>query len=77
MSGFIELERANVRWFLSVDEKDLPVPIEPGQPKVYEEILAGEGFEIEDARPSIELTYRIRTTPLVPKDDLIHPLMEN
>jgi len=24
MSGFIELERARVRWFLSIDQTDLP-----------------------------------------------------
>lgn len=28
--------------------------------RVYERILSGEGFTIEDARPSIELAYRIR-----------------
>ncbi|MDO8753821.1 MAG: Gfo/Idh/MocA family oxidoreductase, partial [Anaerolineales bacterium] len=27
MSGFIELERARVRWFLSVDSNDLPAPV--------------------------------------------------
>jgi UDP-N-acetyl-2-amino-2-deoxyglucuronate dehydrogenase len=33
--------------------------------RVYEEVLAGRGFGIEDARPSIELTYRIRHSPVV------------
>lgn len=28
--------------------------------RVYEEVLAGRGFGIDDARPSIELAYRIR-----------------
>ena len=28
--------------------------------RVYEEILAGRGFGIDDARPSIELTSQIR-----------------
>ncbi len=28
--------------------------------RVYEEMLAGRGFGIDDARPSIELTHRIR-----------------
>ncbi len=32
--------------------------------RVYEETLAGQGFGIGDARPSIELVHRIRTTPL-------------
>lgn len=32
--------------------------------RVYEQTLAGNGFTIEDARPSIELAYRIRTAPV-------------
>jgi len=32
--------------------------------RVYEEVLAGRGFGIEDSRPSIELTHRIRQTPM-------------
>ena len=32
--------------------------------RVYEEVLAGRGFGIADSRPSIELTHRIRQTPL-------------
>jgi len=44
--------------------------------RVYEDVLAGGGFGIEDARPSIELAYRIRTTtPVVPKGDHAHPLV--
>jgi UDP-N-acetyl-2-amino-2-deoxyglucuronate dehydrogenase len=99
MSGFIELERAQVNWFLSVNREDLPVPIEPGEPmtyrsitidgeeiefsggftdlhtRVYERTLAGEGFRIEDARGSIDLTYQIRQAELSPLDDLAHPLL--
>jgi UDP-N-acetyl-2-amino-2-deoxyglucuronate dehydrogenase len=99
-SGFVELKRAQVRWFLSVDENDLPVPREPGKPKtyrsiivdgeeiefsdgfpdlhtrVYEETLAGSGFGIDDARPSIELAYNIRNTPLSPVDVLAHPFLQ-
>jgi UDP-N-acetyl-2-amino-2-deoxyglucuronate dehydrogenase len=33
--------------------------------RVYERTLAGHGFGIEDARPSIELVSRIRTSPIV------------
>ena len=32
--------------------------------RVYEEVLAGRGYGVDDARPSIELTYRIRHAPL-------------
>jgi UDP-N-acetyl-2-amino-2-deoxyglucuronate dehydrogenase len=99
MSGFIEFEKARVSWFLSVEARDLPIPIQPGQPKtyrsitvdgeeiefsegftdlhtrVYEETLAGRGYGIEDARPSIELTHRIRNTAVRPADDVAHKLL--
>jgi UDP-N-acetyl-2-amino-2-deoxyglucuronate dehydrogenase len=32
--------------------------------RIYEEVLAGRGFGISDARPSIELTQRIRQSPV-------------
>ena len=100
MSGFVEFERAQVRWFLSVDKNDLPVAIESGKPKtyrsitvngdeiefsggftdlhtrVYERTLAGNGFGLDDARPSIELAYNIRNTPLTAVDDLAHPFLK-
>ncbi len=31
---------------------------------VYEGVLAGEGFSVEDARPSIELVHDLRTAPV-------------
>jgi UDP-N-acetyl-2-amino-2-deoxyglucuronate dehydrogenase len=100
MSGFIELERARVRWFLSVEKDDLPAAAKSGgkttfrsitvdgkeiefsegftdlHTKVYQETLAGHGFGIKDARPSIELTYAIRTSPVLPKDGLAHPFLK-
>lgn len=99
MSGFIELEHARVRWFLSVDSNDLPFSTKSGgkttyrsitvdgkeiefsegftdlHTKVYEETLAGRGFGIKDARPSIDLTYAIRTAPISPKDETAHPFL--
>ena len=99
MSGFIDLEHARVRWFLSVDSRDLPYPLKVGgkttyrsitvdgkeiefsegfadlHTRVYEETLAGRGFGIVDARPSIELTYAIRMAPISPKDEYAHPLL--
>ena len=42
MAGFMELERARVRWFLSVDRNDLPaVATEQGKP-TYRSIIMGE-----------------------------------
>jgi UDP-N-acetyl-2-amino-2-deoxyglucuronate dehydrogenase len=97
-AGFLELERAQVRWFLSVDRADVPedaasqgkttfrsitcdgeeVEFSEGftdlHTKVYEEILAGRGFGIEDARASIEAVHRIRTAPLAPPTSQPHPL---
>jgi UDP-N-acetyl-2-amino-2-deoxyglucuronate dehydrogenase len=100
MSGFIELERARVKWYLSVDKSDLPegakasgkttyrsitvdgkeIEFSEGftdlHTRVYEEILAGRGFGIADARSSISLTHAIRTAQISPKDDLAHPFLK-
>jgi UDP-N-acetyl-2-amino-2-deoxyglucuronate dehydrogenase len=100
MSGFIELEKARVRWFLSVDHNDLPEIAKQSQKntfrsitvdgqevefsegftdlhtRVYEKTLAGEGFGIEDSRPSIELTHRIRVAEISPLDTLVHPFLK-
>lgn len=100
MSGFMELERARVKWFLSVDKNDLPAVAQPTgrttyrsitvdgrevefsegftdlHTRVYEETLAGRGFGIKDARPSIELTYAIRTAEISPRDELSHPFLK-
>lgn len=90
MAGRLELERADVRWRLSVNHTELPgqaatagrttyrsltldgaeVEFSEGfadlHTEVYRATLAGRGFTIADARPSIELTYRIRTTAVTP-----------
>jgi len=100
MAGYIELEKAEVRWFLSVDSRDLPeIAIKEGKRTyrsitidgsevefsggftdlhtvVYREILDGKGFGIEDARPSIELVYRLRNIKPVGFNDRVHPLAE-
>ena len=44
--------------------------------RVYEDILAGGGWGVEDARPSIDLVHRIRTEDLVrPDPQRRHPLL--
>lgn len=82
--GRLELERARVTWFLSVDRNDLPsatvaankttfrsitvdgreVEFSEGftdlHTRVYEEVLAGRGFGVDEVRPSIELAHAIR-----------------
>jgi UDP-N-acetyl-2-amino-2-deoxyglucuronate dehydrogenase len=41
--------------------------------KVYERTLAGNGFGIKEARPSIKLVHDIRTALVVPKTENMHP----
>jgi UDP-N-acetyl-2-amino-2-deoxyglucuronate dehydrogenase len=100
MAGLLRLERATVKWYLSVDMSDLPFEARPGgrttfrsitvdgaeveftegftdlHTRVYEETLAGRGFGIEDARPSVELAYRIRRSEVVRPTDGAHPILE-
>jgi UDP-N-acetyl-2-amino-2-deoxyglucuronate dehydrogenase len=83
-SGFIEFERARVRWFLSIDESDLPeASVQNNQTtfrsllindeffnftegftdlhtKVYEDILIGNGFGLEDNKIAIQCVYDLR-----------------
>ncbi len=99
MGGYLELEKARVRWFLSLDKNDLPEKaVTEGKPTyrsitvdgeeiefstgftdlhtvVYREILSGKGFGIEDARPSITLTYEIRNSDTTGIKDTSHPLL--
>jgi UDP-N-acetyl-2-amino-2-deoxyglucuronate dehydrogenase len=44
--GMLELERARIRWFLSIDQKDLPVAPAPDEPMTYRSITV-DGQEIE------------------------------
>lgn len=46
VSGVMELERANVRWFLSIDESDLPDSVRLGGGHAYRS-LSMDGEEIE------------------------------
>ena len=83
-AGFLQLERARVRWFLSVNYDFIPEHIKAiGQrtyrsitvegeeiefsggftdlhTRSYEEILAGNGFGLQEAKPSIEIVHEIR-----------------
>lgn len=84
MAGYLELEKANVRWMLSVDRSTLPGTAKAAGKStyrsltldgeefefsdgftdlhkvVYQEILAGRGFGLEDSRASIDLVHDIR-----------------
>lgn len=100
MAGFIELERANVKWFLSLDPADLPFEPQPGKcttyrsitvdgneieftggftdlhTRVYEEVLAGRGFGVEDVRAATELVYNIRQMGISPLDEMAHDFLK-
>lgn len=43
--------------------------------RLYEAVLAGRGFGIADARPSVELAYSIRKSEPVPPQGDAHPLL--
>jgi len=98
-AGILHLERAMVRWFLSIDYNDLPPEIKAnGQrtfrsiqvngkevefsdgftnlhTKSYEEILAGRGFGLDDARNSIQMAYTIRNSKPEKPTGEYHPLL--
>jgi UDP-N-acetyl-2-amino-2-deoxyglucuronate dehydrogenase len=46
MSGHLELERARVKWFLSVDAADLAFEVQPGRKSTYRSIRV-DGEEVE------------------------------
>lgn len=100
MSGSLELDGARVRWFLSVDNEDLPKDVRErggfayrsleidGQEidmtegfddlhtELYRNILAGQGFGIEDARPGIELVHAICNSREVAAGTEAHPFLK-
>ena len=98
MAGRLELERATVSWFLSVDPGDAArirgdgangshrslaidderIDFSAGvgdlHGVVYRAIVAGDGLGIADARPSIELTHRLKRLSVAPSEGPAHPL---
>ena len=100
-SGYLELERARVRWFLSTDVSTLPevaklsnkqtyrsLQIEGEEiefsdgftdlhTKCYEQILAGNGFGLAEASPSIEIVHVIRNASLTRPSGEYHPSLQN
>jgi UDP-N-acetyl-2-amino-2-deoxyglucuronate dehydrogenase len=100
-AGYLEYERARVRWFLSIDANDLPAEVKgkkstyrnidiSGQQlefsegftdlhtTSYQEILAGRGYGLEDARHCIETVDVIRTAPIVQgQTGEVHPFVAN
>lgn len=59
-AGYLELEKARVRWFLSLDEKDLPGPaVDKGQRSYRSVIVDGEEIEYSEGFTDLHtLTYK-------------------
>jgi UDP-N-acetyl-2-amino-2-deoxyglucuronate dehydrogenase len=98
-AGYLELEKARVRWFLSLDINDVPqetraagqrtyrsITIDGKEiefsggftdlhTKSYQKILAGKGFGLEDAKPSINTVFHIRNAKPVGLKGDYHPLV--
>ena len=99
-AGFLELHKARVRWFLSIDKDDLPQPPVDGKPatyrsitvdaeevefsegftdlhtRSYEEILAGRGFGLQDAKPAVDIVSHIRRSKPVGLHGDYHPMLK-
>jgi UDP-N-acetyl-2-amino-2-deoxyglucuronate dehydrogenase len=58
MAGSLELEHADVRWFLSVSERDLPFAGKPGAKTTYRSITM-DGQEIEFTEGFTDLHTRV------------------
>jgi UDP-N-acetyl-2-amino-2-deoxyglucuronate dehydrogenase len=100
-AGYLEYEKARVKWFLSVDASHLPekalkeglrtyrnisvsgkeVEFSGGftdlHTKTYENILAGQGFGLEENYTAIQTVSAIRTTKGIGLRGEYHPLLLN
>jgi len=100
-AGYLELENARVRWFLSVDYDDIPDEVKRLGKRTYrsitvdgkdiefsdgfadlhtltyQEILAGRGFGLKDARQSVETAFTIRNAKPVGLKGDYHPFLKN
>jgi UDP-N-acetyl-2-amino-2-deoxyglucuronate dehydrogenase len=98
-AGYLQLKKARVRWFLSLDVNDLPpyatergmrtfrsITVDGDEVEfsggftdlhtiTYKNILNGNGFGIDDARESIELTDTVRNAKPIGKKGNYHPFL--
>ncbi len=99
-AGYLELDKADVSWFLSLNSSDLPSEVQAEGKRTfrsikideqewefsqgfenlhtlsYQKILQHQGFGLDDARPSIELTYRLRHQELKPLAATTHSYLK-
>jgi UDP-N-acetyl-2-amino-2-deoxyglucuronate dehydrogenase len=95
-AGVLELENADIKWFLSIEKNDLPsgdktfrsitingeeIEFSEGFTGLhtlsYKEILEGRGFSIDEAKPSIEAVYEIRSSEAIGLKGDYHPFLKN
>ena len=98
-SGYLEYERARVRWFLSIDTVHLPENAVQGEKltyrsidiegeelefsggftdlhtQSYQNILAGNGYGVEENRAAIKTVANMRSTPIIENPKNPHPLL--
>lgn len=98
-SGYLEYEKARVRWFLSIDSSNLPQNAVKGEKltyrsitigdeelefsggftdlhtQSYENILAGDGYGVDENRVAIETVEQIRNASVCKASDKAHPLL--
>lgn len=76
-----EVKEKNVRTFRSIQIDGNEVEFSDGftdlHTRVYENTLAGNGFTIDDARPSIELVYSLRHQKIANRIEEPHPFLKN
>ena len=99
-AGYLELENARIRWFLSLDYNDIPKSIKESGKRTYRsvmidgeefefsegfadlhtmtysQILAGNGYGLQDAKQSIETVYTIRNAKPVGIKGEYHPMLK-
>lgn len=97
-AGYLEYQSAKVRWFLSINGRDLPDTADDKiacrritigdrvcnlsgdfremHTKSYQEILAGKGFSLKDARQAIETVAHIRNAGADLTEGETHPYLE-
>ena len=99
-AGYLELENARVRWFLSIDANDLPESVNGSGKRTfrsitvegeeiefsegfgelhttsYREILAGNGFGLNDARQSVITAFTIRNSNPAGLVGDYHPMLK-
>ena len=74
-----ELQNQGQRTYRSITIDDQEIEFSDGftdlHTKIYERTLAGHGFGIEDARPSLEIVHKISTTEPTGKKQNSHYLV--